>query len=173
MNPLCANFNELYERHLCRHSQFGINLQHLIGVVVTYLCLYGILYSGTGSIWPLVVGTVLYLVVIVLNVPARLAGVTFLFVGLLFAGFATIPLLPWWLYVAVMLVAYQIQVWTHRYWDHAFDMTKFNEKYHKGWRLFILLSVYELPILLKYLLFEGSGPVGALSEAKHDVAPIS
>src|SRR5262249_16120982 len=42
MNILNANFDELYERHLCRHSQFGINVQHLAGMTATYLALFGI-----------------------------------------------------------------------------------------------------------------------------------
>jgi hypothetical protein len=152
MNPLDANFNELCQRHLCRHSQLGINLQHLAGVTVTYWCLYGLLHAATGSVWRLVACTVLYLAVIGMNVAARVAGATTLFVGLLLAGFMAVPTVPWWAYVVVILAAYQIQVFTHRYWDHAFDMTEFDKKYKKGWRLFILLSVYELPILLNYLL---------------------
>jgi hypothetical protein len=34
-------------------------------------------------------------------------------------------------------------------------MTEFNRKYKKGFVLFVLLSVYELPILLNYLCFDG------------------
>jgi hypothetical protein len=32
-------------------------------------------------------------------------------------------------------------------------MTAFNAKYRKGPALFVLLSLYELPILLNYLVF--------------------
>ena len=40
MNVLSADFQELYERHLCRHSQFGINVAHLACVVGTYLAYF-------------------------------------------------------------------------------------------------------------------------------------
>ena len=32
MNIFRVNFQELYRRHLCRHSQFGLNIWHLIAV---------------------------------------------------------------------------------------------------------------------------------------------
>ena len=51
MNPLHANFEELYRRHLCRHSQFGINMLHIVSVVGTYLRCFGLVYSLVKSEW--------------------------------------------------------------------------------------------------------------------------
>jgi hypothetical protein len=156
MNLLRPDFGELYQRHLCRHSQFGINVQHLVGVTITYLCLCGLMRDVTGLPWLLAVCSLLYLVAIVLNAPLRIALVTVMFVTLLSLVVMTIPPLYWWIYVIVIVLAYKIQAWTHRYWDVAFDMTEFDKKYQKGLSLFVLLSIYELPILLTYLLFWGA-----------------
>ena len=35
-------FSELYARHLCRHSQFGNNVVHLMAVFGTWFALFGI-----------------------------------------------------------------------------------------------------------------------------------
>jgi hypothetical protein len=153
MNLLRPDFNELYQRHLCRHSQFGINVQHLIGVTVTYLCLCGLIRAVADWTWPLAICSLLYLGIIFSNTPLRIAIVTAAFVALLSLIFLALPPLAWWIYLVVMLVAYKIQAWTHRYWDVAFDISGFDKKYRKGFGLFVLLSVYELPILLAYLLF--------------------
>jgi hypothetical protein len=156
MSLLRPNFSELYERHLCRHSQFGINVQHLVGVTITYLCLCGLVRAVAGETWPLAVCSLVYLIIIVSNTPLRIALVTVAFVVLLSLIFLTLLPLAWWIYVAVILVAYKVQAWTHRYWDVAYDMTEFDKKYRKGFCLFVLLSIYELPILLAYLLFWGA-----------------
>ena len=42
MNPFRVNFQELYARHLCRHSQYGINVIHVAAVFGIYLALAGI-----------------------------------------------------------------------------------------------------------------------------------
>jgi hypothetical protein len=151
-----ANFQELYERHLCRHSQFGINVGHLAGVVGTYLALYAMLYLVTGSAWVVLAVAGTYLAVLAFNLPLRVFLVTAVFLTLFFAGFFQLPLLGWawaWVYPAAVLVLYQIQVVSHRIFTKERDMTDFNKKYPKGFALFILLSVYELPILLNYLVF--------------------
>ena len=69
MNPINANFMELYRRHLCRHSEFGINILHLIAVVGVYFSLYGIAFSIPGGRW-IVAGVLsIYFAVIAKNVP--------------------------------------------------------------------------------------------------------
>jgi hypothetical protein len=155
MNLLRPDFTELYQRHLCRHSQWGINVQHLVGVTVTYLCLCGLVRAVAGSTWPLAVCSLMYLGIIFSNAPLRIALATAAFVALVSLIFLALPPLAWWIYIVVILVAYKIQAWTHRYWDVAFDMTEFDKKYKKGFGLFLLLSICELPILLAYLLFWG------------------
>jgi hypothetical protein len=154
MNILRVNFQELYERHLCRHSQFGINVLHLTSVVGVYLALFGLLYHATQSEWVLAVLGVIYLGILAFNLPAGVFAATALFLGLLFAGAIYLPELPWWAYVVIVLVFHRLQVWHHYLYTEARDMTEFNKKYKKGLALFVLLSVYELPILLKYLCFD-------------------
>jgi hypothetical protein len=170
MNVLSANFYELYRRHLCRHSQFGINVIHLLAVVGTYLAIYGLVYAVVQLVgaflaargidyepaagrWVLVALTVPYLAILAFNVPLRVFVVNVLFIGLFFAVFFALPELPWWAYLVAVPVIYKIQAWSHKVYSKEMDMTEWNQKYPKGFALFILLSVYELPILLNYLCF--------------------
>ena len=46
------------------------------------------------------------------------------------------------------------QIWNHKVYDKQLDMGDFTGKYQKGPVLFVLLSIYELPILLNYLVFD-------------------
>ncbi len=153
MNLLSVNFQELYDRHLCRHSQFGINVIHLASVVGTYLALYGILYGLVSSAWVPVAVAVAYLVILAFNIPIRVLLVNATFLGLFLAAFFALPSLPWWWYVVGIVVFYKVQAWSHKVFCKERDMTDYNKKYPKGFVLFILLSIYELPILLHYLFF--------------------
>jgi hypothetical protein len=152
VNVLSVDFQELYKRHLCRHSQFGINVAHLACVVCTYLALYGLLYGLCRSPWVLAV-VVPYLAVLAANVPVRVFLVNVVFLGLFFAAFFALPALPWWAYLVAVVVFYKLQAWSHKVFNRETDMTDFNKKYQKGFALFVLLSIYELPILLNYLFF--------------------
>lgn len=154
MNVVNVDFPELYLRHLCRHSQFGINVQHLIGVAVTYICLYGLAFWAFGSLWPLLALTAVYVIVLAFNIPFPLLLINTLVIGLFFAAFLALPPTPVWVYLIVILVFHRLQVWSHKVYDKSHDMTVFNEKYKKGFQLFLLLSIYELPILLNYLVFD-------------------
>jgi hypothetical protein len=158
VNVLSVNFQELYERHLCRHSQFGINVVHLASVVGTYLALYGIVYWLVRSEWVLLGIAAPYLVVLAPNVPGRVFLVSVVFMALFFMGFFfmasfALPSLSVWWYLLGVVVFYKIQAWSHKVYSKETDMTYFNKKYQKGFGLFILLSIYELPILLNYLFF--------------------
>jgi hypothetical protein len=153
VNVLRVNFQELYQRHLCRHSQFGINVVHLASVAGTYLALYGLLYTLIPSPWPLLAVAVPYLLILAPNLPARVFLVSVLFLGAFFTAFLELPELPLWCYPVAVVVFYKIQAWSHKVYSKETDMTEFNKKYHKGFALFILLSLYELPILLNYLVF--------------------
>lgn len=153
MNPLHANFAELYERHLCRHSQLGINVGHLVCVFGTWISLFGILYNLTESP-ALVLGiTVPYLAVLAANVPLRVFAAVLVFFVVFFTAFFALPTQPIWLSLFVVFFIYKVQNWSHRYWNVERDMTEFNRKYPKGVKLFILLTVYELAILLNYLCY--------------------
>src|SRR5262249_9371301 len=107
MNPLRANFQELYERHLCRHSQFGINVGHILCVIGTYISLYAILYALFDSP-PLILGiTVPYLAILALNVPVRVFAVLLIFLALFFLLFFSLPKIPIWASVITIVVLYK------------------------------------------------------------------
>ena len=48
---------------------------------------------------------------------------------------------------------HHFQQWNHKVYQMHRDMSAFDATYRKGPHLFVLLLVYELPILLNYLLF--------------------
>jgi hypothetical protein len=158
MNLLKVNFPELYERHLCRHSQYGINVIHVAAVFGIYLALGGMLCSLVGSEWLLLGIIILHLAIVALNIPARVLLGNVLFMAGFFAVCRTLPRHPVWLWVSVYLLAipllYKIQAWSHKVYNVERDMTEFNKKYKKGFVLFVLLSIYELPLLLNYLVFD-------------------
>lgn len=154
MNPLRVNFQELYQRHLCRHSQFGINVLHLIAVAGIYLALYGIAFAMPGASW--IVGGILavYCLLLSCNIPLRLWLVNVASVLLLLALFLALPPVSWWIYAILLIVWHRFQIWHHRVYDKHHDMSAFEQKYRKGPLLAVLLAIYELPILLNYLLFD-------------------
>jgi hypothetical protein len=153
MNILRADFRELYQRHLCRHSQFGINVAHLASVLGTYAALYALIYALGVSEWMLLAMIGLYLALLAFNLPLRVFLLNALIVVLLFLACLALPSLPWWCYPLLIIFFYKLQAWSHRIYTRETDMTEFNKKYHKGLTLFALLSLYELPILLNYLFF--------------------
>lgn len=154
MNLLRINFDDLYERHLCRHSQLGINVGHMLCIIGTYLALFGILYNLTESPG-LILGLMLpYLAVLAFNIPFRVFAALLVFLTLFFAAFFALPMQPLWLSALVIAVLYKIQNASHKIWNIEKDMTEFNKKYPKGVTLFFLLSLYELTILLNYLCFD-------------------
>ena len=158
MNLFRAEFAELYERHKCRHSQFGINVGHIIAVYLTWLALYGIatwllsLVSAPPWVLPALAG--LYLAVIAPNVSLRVLILTALFVVLLLGTNLLLADVPVWVDVLVIPAAYKLQAWSHKVWNIERDMTDFNLKYPKGRLLFVILTIYEAPILLNYLCFD-------------------
>jgi hypothetical protein len=153
MNILKVDFQELYERHLCRHSQFGINVGHFVLVAGIYVALCGLLYALAALEWlPLALG-VPYLAILFCNVPLRVFLPTVLFLALVVLASLALPRLPFWSYPIVIFFFYKLQAFSHRIFTRETDMTQFNEKYPKGLTLFVLLSIYEVPILFNYLLF--------------------
>lgn len=157
MNLLEVNFGELYRRHLCRHSQLGINVLHLVAVLGIYFSLFGIVFALPAAGW--IVGAVLtaYFLLLVANIPFRVWIATVLTIGLLLSAFLAIPRVPpsyVWIYVVMILAWHRFQVWNHRVYHHSHSMDAFTDKYRKGFLLFVLLAVYELPILLNYLVFD-------------------
>lgn len=161
-----VNFQELYQRHLCRHSQFGINVSHLATFVGTYLGLFALarMCVPEDHRYYLMLIPIPYFVMLARNVPVRVLIATIAFVALFFAGFFAIPRCPVelaWAPILLIVLCHQAQNWSHRYWNVERDMTEFKRKYHKGLLLFVVLLLYELPIQLNYLLFEGDSAPAA------------
>jgi len=154
VNLFRVDFQELYRRHLCRHSQFGLNVWHLVAVVGIYLSLYGIAFALPGAAW--IVGGVLtvYFLILAFNIPFRVLLLNLLVVGTLLLAYLSLPAIPVWVYALLLVVWHRFQVWQHRVYDRVADMGEFAGKYRKGPALFVLLGVYELPILLNFLVFD-------------------
>jgi len=170
MNILNVDFEELYQRHLCRHSQFGLNIGHLGSVIAVYFGVCAIVWEitsrfiGYGHPEYIIVGLVTpYLLVLLFNVPCKvwcsvLAMVTLIVSGAIFV--CPLISLPGGLekftiaiYVVLILAAHRYQNWAHQFYHKEKDMSQYKEKYPKGFVLFLLLAVYELPILLNYLVW--------------------
>jgi hypothetical protein len=154
LSLLRINFEELYERHLCRHSQYGLNVAHLATVVGCYLGLFALTLHLVPFPWVLVAIPLPYFAVLACNVPLRVLLASMVFVAAFFALFFTLPLLPLWLAVLIVPACHFLQNWSHNVWTREKDMTEYRQKYKKGLPLFILLSFYELPLLLNYLVFD-------------------
>ena|SRR6516162_898549 len=162
MSLLHVDFRELYARHLCRHSQFGINVAHLAALWATWWAAYAALYwlavawlNQAEWLPPLLAA--LYLGVLVPNIPVRVLIVTALFLVLFVLTVLWIPLLPvslFWLYLLLIPFCYKLQSWSHSIWTVERDMTEFNKKYTKGPVLFVVLLFYEIPLVLNYLVLQ-------------------
>jgi hypothetical protein len=151
---LHVDFTELYARHLCRHSQFGINVVHLAALFATWYAVYAALYWLTGAAWLPVLLAAAYLAVVALNAPARVCVATGLFLALFLGAVFWLPELPIWVYVVMVPLAYKAQAWSHKVFTAEADMSEFDKKYPKGPALFVLLLIYEIPLVLNYLVFD-------------------
>jgi len=154
MNPLKVDFEELYRRHLCRHSQFGINVLHLVSVVGIYIALFAVVFALPQPEWIVGLALATYFTVLAMNIPVRLLSANVLFVAALFAAYRALPHISVWIYLVLIVAWHRFQIWNHKIYDKHDDMSEFQDKYRKGPLLFALLSIYELPILLNYLVFD-------------------
>jgi hypothetical protein len=157
MSLVRMEFNELYGRHCCRHSQFGINVNHLVALFGVWFAVYAFLHSLTQSEWvPVGLGAA-YLLALAPNVPLRVWVATLVFMAGFVAAVLLVPALPraWcWAYLPLVPLFYKVQAWGHRRWTVARDMTAYNRKYSKGWLLFCVLLLTEVPLALNYLVFD-------------------
>lgn len=170
MNILSVNFEELYQRHLCRHSQFGLNVGHLGSVISVYFGLCGVVWEIVGRFigyphpeYVILALVTPYLLVLLCNVPVKVWLTSLLMVaGIVTAAYFVCPRislpgtfgnLTIVLYIILILGAHRYQNWAHQFYHKEMDMTEFNKKYKKGLVLFFLLAVYELPILMNYLVW--------------------
>lgn len=154
MTLLRFDFAELYERHLCRHSQFGNNVAHLTALFGMWFGLYALVFYLTRSEWVIVALAATYLGLVALNAPLRVVIATTLFLGAFLAAVIWIPAAPIWVYIILIPVFYEIQVYSHKVFTTEEDMTEFNKKYPKGMVLFLILLIFEVPLVLNYLVFD-------------------
>lgn len=163
MNILSINFPELYQRHLCRHGQFGINVWHIIAVYGVYFSLVSLPAIAVRALLPqatvitqysvLFLLSVPYLAVLLRNIPWTVFSLSALSVWLLIVAAVATPGIPFWLHLILIPAWHRVQLISHRHYTVHHDMSAFDQTYKKGRTLFLLLAVYELPILLQYLAF--------------------
>lgn len=159
MNILSVNFEELYRRHLCRHAQFGLNLLHVVAVVGIYVSLIGVVDALLFAVRDEAhVGILLglmtpYFLVLLVNIPLKVWIPTVLFMLTVLVGYRALPPVPVWIWLLLIPTLHQFQQISHKWYPLSRDMSDFQAKYRKGFVLFLLLTVYELPILLNYLLY--------------------
>ncbi len=153
MSLLRSDFMDLYARHLCRHSQFAINITHLAALFGVWFGVYGFLYALVGLPWLPVALACAYLVLVALNAPLRVIAATAVFLAVFVAAVLLLPTLPFWAYLVMIPVCYEIQSLSHKVWTRAADMTEFNKRYPKGPVLFVVLLICEVPLVLTYLVF--------------------
>src|SRR5262249_27860952 len=91
MQVLFVEFDELYARHLCRHSQFGVNVAHLIALFATWYAVYGLIFWVTEIEWTLAVPALAYLAALAPNIPVRILAATALFLALVIAAVLMLP----------------------------------------------------------------------------------
>ena len=148
------DFADLYARHLCRHSQFGINVAHLAALFGVWFGVYGFVYALLRDPDVPAVMAVAYLLSIVHNLPVRVTVATAVFLAAFVSAVIWLPLLPFWAYLIFVPVFYKLQAWSHKVFTTARDMTEFNQRYPKGQALFWVLLFFEVPFLLNYLVFD-------------------
>jgi hypothetical protein len=154
MSLVHIEFQELYERHLCRHSQYGINVIHLLALFGTWFGVYAFLYWLIGTEWVPIALAGTYLAVMLPNLPLRVSAATAAFLGLFLAAVFWLPELPLWAYLPMIPVCYELQSLSHKVFTVERDMTEFNRKYAKGSVLFVILLFYEVALVLNYLVFD-------------------
>ena len=161
MSLLGVEFDELYARHLCRHSQFGINVAHLAALFGTWFGVYGAVYWLFRTEWlPVAHGS---------GLPGRaraqradprtMAASRHSFsVALMVAASARCRCCRVWAYLAddpwsaTSFSRLEPQVVKANV-EH--DMTEFNPEVHERIRPVRRtgLLFYEVPIVLNFLLF--------------------
>jgi hypothetical protein len=163
VNILRINFDELYQRHLCRHGQFGINVWHIIAVYGVYYSLCSLAAIVVRGLLPqitpasqccvLILLCVPYLCVLLRNIPIPVFLLTLVSTIFLIAAAVATQGIPFWLHLILIPAWHRVQLLSHRHYTLHHDMSAFDQTYRKGRTLFVLLAVYELPILLQYLAF--------------------
>lgn len=163
---LSINFDEVYQRHLGRHSEFGINVLHLIAVYGVYFSVFSLARVGVSAGLPQLSSPELTVLLFGLSVPwllillwnVRMGALLLSVLSAVLLSFAAALLpLPLWLAIPLLPAWHQLQQLSHRWYTAHRDMSGFAAGYPKGPKLVIMLAVFELPILLHYFLV-GDGP---------------
>jgi hypothetical protein len=162
LSLLHVDFDALYTRHLGRHSQLGINVNHLLALFAIWFGVYATLGQGARllgvpSPWAVPVGlAAAYLAVISMHSPLRVILATAAFLALFVASVLALPPVPAWavpMFLLSIPLGYKFQAFGHKVWTAAADMTEFNRRIPPGRDLNIILLFYEVPICLNYLVF--------------------
>jgi hypothetical protein len=162
LSLLHIDFRDLYARHLGRHSQFGINVGHLLSLYGLWFGVYAALYQvvlmlGVPSGWLIIVAlAATYLAMVAINAPFLVDLATAAFLAVFVSSVLALPSLPVWTIPAFLIMApvfYKVQSWNHKIWTTAADMTEFNKRFPPGRSLNSILLLYEVPICLYYLVF--------------------
>ena len=153
LSLLHIDFQDLYARHLCRHSQLGVNVAHLAALFGLWYAVYACVYWLVRVEWVPIALAAAYLAALVPNTPVRVLVATAFFLAAFLAAVFWIPELPFWAYLLMIPAFYKIQAWSHKLFHVEHDMTEFNQRYPKGFVLFVVLLFYEVPIVLNYLIF--------------------
>ena len=156
------SFDELYARHLGRHSQFGINVAHLAALYGMWFGVYGAVSETTRLLalpgwWMIPISmAIAYLIMVAINAPFHVCVATAVFLSVFVANIIALPLLPAWSILGFLIlvpVFYKIQALSHKVWDTAADMSEHNRRLPPGRTLTKILILYEVPICLNYLIF--------------------
>lgn len=162
LSLLHVDFNDLYARHLGRHSQFGINVGHLVSLYGLWFGAYAALYQAVliravPSGWLIIVApAATYLAIVAINAPFPVDLATAAFLAIFAASVLALPRLPGWTILAFLIMVpifYKVQSWNHKIWTTAAEMTEFNKRFPPGRALNTILLLYEVPICLYYLVF--------------------
>ena len=151
LSLLHVDFDDLYARHLGRHSQFGINVGHLASLYGLWFGVYAALYQaasllGVPSGWLIIVAmAATYLAIVAINAPFHVDLATAVFLAFSSQVFSRCRSYRGWSIPAFLLmvpVFYKVQSWNHKIWTAAADMTEFNRRFPPGRTLTtILLSM--------------------------------
>ncbi|MGO9463692.1 MAG: hypothetical protein ACLQVF_05970 [Isosphaeraceae bacterium] len=162
LSLLHVDFDDLYARHLGRHSQFGINVAHLAALYGLWFGVYAAIYQTVllldiAAGWLVIVAlAATYLAFVAINAPYRVSIATAVLLAFFAASVLALPRLPSWSilpFVLMVPVFYKLQAWTHKIWNIGADMTEFNRRFPPGRALTSILLIYEVPICLNYLIF--------------------
>jgi hypothetical protein len=99
---LRVDFADLYARHLGRHSQFGINVAHLVALYGIWFGVYAaleqaVLLLDPPASWPVILGmAVAYLATVAINAPFRVSLATGVFLAFFVVSVLALPKLPGW-----------------------------------------------------------------------------